>query len=310
MQRLDVSLPYPFVMILLLFRIIVFIPNAIWAGALTPARTTSQSYSSQLLDVPQYSDASKEIWGNLEFTRKNRRNFTSMGIFTYSPNYDLLSLILNQPTSGNVSQIHKKPDNTRYSFSGRSYGVGSSVGLVDKDVIDSNNLTLGYNYTEIGYRTQVTCAINPSSNWQFLVPDIVQPRSRGARYPSIWFVNGSLPNNSTEGYTACSVDSSDGNFALVGQANNAQNNFSIAATGNYTAFDKISCGVDFTPASFLVAVNRTDQLIVVTPLQDSNTNATIQFEPTSHIVVITMRMPTSFSQQHACVSKRRSSTSP
>lgn len=89
------------------------------------------------------------------------------GIFSYSPNYDLVGLILTQaaPASniGNASQPVRKLDNTRYSYAGRSYGVGSSVGLVDKNFVQ--NTTKGYTYNEIGYLTQVQCIVDSTSDW-------------------------------------------------------------------------------------------------------------------------------------------------
>ena len=300
LHRLDWSLPFRFSIVLILFRISIFVPNAIWTGALTPIFTKSYSPLVSTLDVPQYGTKSQALWKNLVFTHPMPNVRTSDGVFTYSPNYDLIGLILNQPPSGNISQVHKKLDNTKYSYVGRSYGVGSSVGLMDKDLSHNNNMTLGFNYTEIGFNTTVSCGVDPSSDWH--IADIGKGNG-GGTYPNIWLVTGTLPNGYGQRYTACNLTTkSDGIFALVGQANkeNTNNNFAIAANGYYTSFDKVVCNVTFEPASFLVAVNRMDFLINVTPLQNSSSNATIEFEPTGSIVNYTMRTPTSFSQQHAC----------
>ncbi len=45
---------------------------------------------------------------------------------------------------GGIRQ-HPKFDNTRYTFNGRSYGVGASAGLAD-DSITENPLALSYMY--------------------------------------------------------------------------------------------------------------------------------------------------------------------
>ena len=70
------------------------------------------------------------------------------------------------PTSSNSSesQTHEKYDNTRHSFSGRSYGVDSSVGLVG-DVLAVPNL-VQYSYIEDGYKADVTCIINDTSEFR------------------------------------------------------------------------------------------------------------------------------------------------
>ena len=71
--------------------------------------------------------------------------------------------------------IHAKYDNSRYSIVGRSYGVGSSVGLpantsrqieeIVEDVHFVPNLAQ-FSYEEIGYRAEVSCIVNQSSLWE------------------------------------------------------------------------------------------------------------------------------------------------
>lgn len=215
-------------------------------------------------------------------------------VFTYSPNYDLIGVILNQAASPGNS-THVKTDNTRYSYAGRSYGIGSSVGLVDQDL--SQNTNLSYEYIETGYLTEVSCIVNSSSAWLFAHTEYT---SEYAAYPNIYLLNGTLANGNLERYAACGLQSSDYIFALVGSSNNGNNIFSIAAGRNYTAFDKVQCSVDFKPTNFRVAANRTDLLISVNPLNSTQDTRPQDIEPTGNITDITMCMPTSFSQQHAC----------
>jgi hypothetical protein len=67
-------------------------------------------------------------------------------VFTYSLNYDLQGLILNNAASAacvsNLNRTHRKLDNIGYSYIGRSYGIASSVGLVDQTL--NTTEILGY----------------------------------------------------------------------------------------------------------------------------------------------------------------------
>ena len=170
--RIDWSLPYRLLVPVGVFSIMGLLPSAIWAGALTPVITSTFLTSSGSpfysptpgLDVPQYSIASSEYRQNWTWVSPQPVVCNDKGIFTYSPNYYLQGLVLNaastatnrtssqNTTSNNLVKGQRKFDNSGYSYIGRSFGVGSSVGLVDYSV---NRLdTLAYNYTEIGYRTQ------------------------------------------------------------------------------------------------------------------------------------------------------------
>ncbi|MCJ1457310.1 hypothetical protein MMC28_007677 [Mycoblastus sanguinarius] len=175
---------------------------------------------------------------------------------------------------------------------GRSYGVGSSVGLVDETF--AQNTTRGYTYNENGYLTQVQCVVNSTSNWTISGPEVYFPST----YPSLYMVAGTLANGNNENYAACGLGSPDGIFALVGSSRQNKNVFAIAAGQNYAALDKIQCTVDFIPSEFSVSVNRTERLITVGLLASGS--GVRDIEPTGKIAAITMRMPTSFSQQHAC----------
>lgn len=296
LQRLDWALPFGLVMILILFNAVILIPGAIWAGALTPVVMSTPSSSTPLLEVPQYGPASKHIWGKLTWLTPEPSLHNSQGIFSYSPNYDLVGLILTQAASasniGNATQPVRKLDNTRYSYVGRSYGVGSSVGLVDESF--AQNTTQEYRYTENGYLTQVQCILNSTSGWA--ISDAENDPPSGL--PNLYMVAGTLANGNQEHYAACGFGHPDSIVALVGSAGQDRNVFAIAAGNSYAALDKIQCTVDFIPAEFSVSVNRTERLITTELL--ANGSDVRDIDPTGQIKAITMRMPTSFSQQHAC----------
>lgn len=279
---------------LVLFNAVILIPGAVWAGALTPVVTST--HSSSMLLLPQYGPASKHTWGHLTWLEREPSIHDPYGIFSYSPNFDLVGQILTQAASasntGNASQPVRKLDNTRYTYVGRSYGVGSSVGITDQSF--TPNTTRGYTYNENGYLTQVQCIVNKTSDWAISEPEV---RFRHTM-PNIYMVNGTLANGNSEQYAACGLGSSDNILALVGSRNRKRYVFAIAAGSTYAALDKIQCTVDFTPAKFSVSVNRTERLITTELLE--NRSEARDIEPTGQLKAITMRMPTSFSQQHAC----------
>lgn len=300
LQRLDLALPLGLIMILMLFNAMIRVPGAIWAGALTPVVTSIHSSSTPQLEVPKYGPASAHIWGHLTWVAPEQSKHMPNGIFSYSPNYDLLGLILTQAASasniGNATQpIIRKLDNTRYSYVGRSYGVGSSVGLVDESF--AQNTTQGYKYNENGYSTHVQCVFNRTSDWT-ISDAIVDSNPDPSALPNIYMVAGTLANGNAEHYAACGLQSPDNIFALVGSSNQNKNVFAIAAGQSYIALDKIQCTVNFTAAEFHISVNQTERLITVELL--ANGSDVRDIEPTGNITAITMRMPTSFSQQHAC----------
>ena len=104
---------------------------------------------------------------------------------------------------------HAKLDNTRYTYNGRSFGVGSSVGLTDSAITD-NPLALSYVYQENGLRVDVECIYNTSSEFAI----------EGETLTNIYAVRGFLPNSgSSESYSEYYGHSSDAILA-IGVANN------------------------------------------------------------------------------------------
>lgn len=91
--------------------------------------------------------------------------------------------ILNKASSAtsqvaDTVPVHEKFDNSRYSFNGRSYGVGSSVGLpavhlrrAQSEAGDVYNMTnlAHFSYEEVGYKTEVSCMVNDTSAWNIWI---------------------------------------------------------------------------------------------------------------------------------------------
>ncbi len=203
--------------------------------------------------------------------------------------------------SKSVNQTHPKYDNTRYSFSGRSYGVGSSVGLVG-DVGNVKNLAQ-YSYIEHGYEPVVYCHKNETSEYR-----IYYTYSTGVSgEPVIYNALGPLPNsvygNNTwhhgavdlsfsatpEQHVVLSFYSIVDMVSIAALSANGRNMIAIASMGEgsyfgdvgnvtrYLFLDKIQCEAFFRPSSFLVDVDVSQRLINVTKLGDANE---LNFDPT------------------------------
>jgi len=113
------------------------IPNILWTGALTPA-VESKTAIVERLPIAGYSSSSEWLWSNNNLLQYYINNCTgissSLGIFTPCPAATLLSGLIGKATQATANTIgsHPKHDNSRYSYIGRSYGAGSSVGLTDE----------------------------------------------------------------------------------------------------------------------------------------------------------------------------------
>ncbi|KAL2065691.1 hypothetical protein VTL71DRAFT_3361 [Oculimacula yallundae] len=84
---------------------------------------------------------------------------TSLGTFSFDPVRNLVGSILQEASlaiSPNYSvQTHRKLDNTGFSFRGRSFGVGASVGLATV-----GPKVLSMQFFEDGYLSNITCQYN------------------------------------------------------------------------------------------------------------------------------------------------------
>ena len=60
---------------------------------------------------------------------------------------------------------HSKVNNPSWEYTGRSFGLGSSVGQSNDTVVDDR--VLHYSHTEFGYNTKVSCVRNKTSDLYF-----------------------------------------------------------------------------------------------------------------------------------------------
>jgi hypothetical protein len=147
--RVDWDLPLRFFFPVLFVVFLGLVPAALWAGSMTPS--VSRTIGSGMLLVPSYEDVSmiKEYPMMIGSAGPSLR--TQKGFFTYSVGQQqsgqLLASAAQASSAGTGLHLHRKLDNTQYSYKGRSYGVGSPVGLLDQAICDDPQVA-GYKYHE------------------------------------------------------------------------------------------------------------------------------------------------------------------
>ncbi|KAF2830042.1 hypothetical protein CC86DRAFT_464501 [Ophiobolus disseminans] len=194
-----------------------------------------------------------------------------MGVFTYGPARDRFSFFINSGTSAsNIeggSQLNRKSDNSNYTYIGRSFGVGSSVGILDHHLQEKYPHMTQYTFNEIGYNTKWTCAYNRSTvarleridNNSFFVVNPIQ-----GGYPvADWGWDAAQNPQITASLTWLGAMDSDG--ACTQDHPEPYKYISIVATDIYKELNATQCYVSFQPTRFLVDVDVTNRLILVAP---------------------------------------------
>lgn len=250
-------IPFHLLIPLLLYILVTAIPSAIWAGALTPIATTITIGAT--LDLPSYQNTTsiKEWPSEINSQGPSLRN--SKGRFSYSVGMQfqgslLLSASSATPTNDSTRQ-HEKLDNSRFTYFGRSFGVGSSVGLLD-DALLANELLQGYSYEETGYDTAVTCIHNASSQFKL--------KNAGNN----WFeAYGNLPNSGDVGPEDSSyIGHGSDAIVAIGVGRNPEDPrrmLAIAAGKSYGHLNATQCSMSFQPALFQVNVGVVGRNITV-----------------------------------------------
>jgi hypothetical protein len=165
---------------------------------------------------------------------------------------------------------HSKIDHPSWSYSGRSYGVGSSSGWGSPSISHA----LAYNHTEFGYAAKVHCMKNSSSNFGITLV----PKERDEMRLAVWEVAGYLPNSvpgNRERYPSIRWGTKGATekpnlLAWSAVVNNhpelpeMRNMIAIAAGEPYLEFNQTQCSIFFEPTKFKVAVNTSEQVISVT----------------------------------------------
>ena len=246
----------------LVFALAMIVPSALWAGAITPALIVTQASTLSSLPVPQFQNSTMIREWPAEIGSSGPLLRTTKGLFSFSPGVRMLGSLLTSAASattvdGGIRQ-HPKLDNTRYTYNGRSCGVGASVGLAD-DQITGNSLAVSYNYQENGLRADVQCIYNSST--KFLIAGVDGTR--------IYPVVGKLPDSgSSPEYSEYFGHSTDAIVVIGVTTNNASTEriLGIAAGKSYAALNSTQCTIHFTPRTFSVSVSLSDRPINVTDI--------------------------------------------
>lgn len=260
--RMDFDIPVSLMLLLVGFIGLTSVPSALWAGALTPVSTMVLRETN--ITVPSYYNASliaeyaSEVGASAPPDVRGTK-----GYFTYKVGVGLTGELLRAAASatptGDQPRNHQKNDNTQYTYIGRSYGVGSSVGLLD-DTTPSDTLALALTFQEVGYDASVSCAYNASANFVL--------EALGNGYIDAFAAKGELPNSvlgdpeysTYVGWGARSVVA----IGVGRDANSTRQTLGIAAGEAYAHLNATQCDISFGPALFDVAVSLRGRNISVT----------------------------------------------
>ncbi|KAL9630412.1 MAG: hypothetical protein Q9164_006429, partial [Protoblastenia rupestris] len=254
-----------------LFALGTLVPAALWAGAITPTLVVTQAREATSILVPQFMDAANIREWPSEINDSGPLLRSTKGLFSFSPGVKLLGSLLASAASattvdGRVRE-HAKFDNTRYTYNGRSFGAGASVGLSDSAISD-NPLALSYSYRENGLRTDVKCIHNSSA--QFIIED--------ESLTNIYPVRGYLPNSGdSESYSEYYGHRSDAIVAIGITNNNASTEriLGIAAGASYAALNATQCTFHFIPKIFNFELISNDQTSLYVSLLGDSFNSSI-----------------------------------
>ncbi|KAK5070146.1 hypothetical protein LTR64_001983 [Lithohypha guttulata] len=263
------TLSPPKQVVLLLFIAASFAPAAIWAGAITPLITSIETQKH--IAVPQYTNPTYGIVSPSGLANESLVKITTQGTFTYRPELTLQGIILDnmrQASSANEQPIiQSKMDNVNYRYRGRSYGVGSSVGL--KTSFGSPALQT-YQYVEPGLLATSNCIYNESSACFFedLTPEgftlqvynavFQQPNANESYY---------IASAGQRDYQVLTVSAASGKGIISDDWTYYTTMISPAGRKGhqYGMLHKVQCEIKYAPTNFDVFVNATNGTIVVTP---------------------------------------------
>lgn len=212
-------------------------------------------------------------------------------LITSSEKTGLLVNSIREASSTNTSLPRlNKLDNSRYKFSGRSYGVASTVGLVPEPSLTANigsGSLQKFEYEELGYHSSVICIYNDTSNLS--LTENGHFKTPGGIYgPTGFWANGTLPTGIWDGYPTWAVIDNGTVTAIAAVANSSHYVYGFAV-GHYNQdLSHIQCEVEFTPRLFSIEVDARSQIITVEAVKTiSETASTMDHVPLDESVVQT-----------------------
>ena len=254
------NLRVKFLLPTLVFALAMLVPSALWAGAITLTLIVTQSLTQSALYIPQFRNSSNIREWPSEIGSSGPLLQTAKGLFSFSPGVKMLGSLVASAASattvdGGVRQ-HPKIDNTRYTYNGRSYGVGASAGLADNRITDTP-LALSYMFQESGLRADVECIYNSSTEF------VITSDAETDIFPVVGFLPDSGGNQEYSDYFGHSTDAI---VAIGVTTNNASTErvLAIAAGNSYASLNATQCTIAFMPRTFNVSVSLSDHSINVT----------------------------------------------
>ncbi|KUJ08795.1 uncharacterized protein LY89DRAFT_658493 [Mollisia scopiformis] len=254
----------------------------LWAGAIAPVPAMINDMQSSIT-LPQYTGQSSRYWAQNGFypNQFNASLIDPKGTFTYLPTWDRLGYLIVDGSSATSTdgqtQVHSKNDNSNYTYVGRSYGVGSSVGLSDEAL---QNTTLKYQYTENGYHAAVDCIYNASSQLRLL---LAQPGCGGLIVGGI----GGDQDIVAAGWWASTesglqFDGLPNPNLYIGKTRPvlSQSYTALTAGSGNPNLNNVQCSISMVPTAFIVNVDTHNRKLSVAPQNNSNME---DIEPTGFI---------------------------
>ena len=299
-NSLGFSLPRNAFVYTLLFWAFMKVPATLWTGALTPVtQIVLETNMPAAIQTAVYGNQSYEFWKRRALIINDDTNETQLtsGIFTYCAPKDRFGFLLNDGASASsqdgTPQLHKKNDNSNFTYSGRSFGVGASVGLALGPSYDPLSINK-YNYTERGYMSEVTCSQNSSLSWG-LAKNVTSLRDPNTSLNPVstniyWAVGYApwKPPGSDFDFDFPVVGGGDSDTVVaIASWSSAPNTTSPAAyyaiaTGKfYKQFNATQCQMSIVPASFNVNVDMLQNIITVDPQSSDNV---VDIEPTGNLI--------------------------
>jgi len=190
---------------------------------------------------------------------------------------------------------HSKTDNSGYSYEGRSYGVGASVGLLDIPIGVSS-----YSFLENGYASRVQCWVNATANMTLKTKGEFQTTADETNAPeamTIYQAQGQLPNTGSKLYQNLLVPSFSGStVSILAGHGNGRYVWGLVPGNIFAMFKNLQCEVFFEPSQFLVAVTVGPRQIVV--LQQAK-SSNFDIDPTEALKWSAFVQPRVFSETDA-----------
>ena len=264
--EIDRSLPFISYLPMLVLWALALLPNFLWTGALTPNLLTHNI--TLQIDVPFYPpDPDGQSW-NATWTPIAPHNLirSPWGSFSYTPAYDRGGSMINTAAGviadkDTLGRSRPRSDKTGYTYTNRSYGVGSSIGLSISDFEEFPTQPEAFYYQEVGYYADVLCGFNTSSKWAILN----ETQDSNPLIPNVYLAAGATPNNALYWQLQYSAVNNSNVVSINADPGSSDIATIVIATGTgpYSQLNQSQCNVTFNPTLFDISLNISSNEITV-----------------------------------------------